>query len=635
MECLRSPLIVRPNLPTHLLPVLALQAVRVLKERKHVISWVAPFPIEHTETTEDGSSGKESPFQKLGHEEFQTLLLLLDITDISRLRIASSGRFRQRLVDLTTELRFSPYQGTFTPTLRLDASTPTFLALFPSLRVLKLHRLEFPPDSIGCYIESPFKSLPSTLTHLELDFTTTSSATPDHLLYGLNFGESFPRLEVCKLCADVVNWHWMLTLPPTLLALLVRRHFDSEEIYSFVSGNIKSPLYDESHELVLEAQTGCPFPSLLVLEFANEQYHDSPLLATLPPTVTWFSWMSPPDDNWIHFLETEKQRPLLREASQRSPEDRAVLRSLRLFAPAETDFDLPSHYPQQALSLTFSDDEEYPLLPSLTYLRSPNYILTGTDELSASIIDKGLKLHTLVLGSITLSSPEAAQVVTSLLATVKVLRIWNCTSNLLSLLPSGLETFEIEDADESHWYEDQIRLLPSTLTCLYMTAVNMEIGHLPLLPRSILDLRVNLVNDKGLGTRLITPEMRLDGLPYDSIGTQSHLLLGLPPNLLYLTIYYLMDFDSTVGLFLPRSLRKLSSDNFASCRIQTSITTSMAVEQGELQHIGIRQAETAKEARLQRAISFFPPGCICSLPFVDYTDSEIIPFVSGTIMELK
>lgn len=628
------------SLADHFLCLLnsALQLPTASTSRDSIVSWIAPFTRSPTKTLEGCDGGSESLFQKLGQAEFGCLLRFLDITDLARFGMALPQRLQRQLHKSATELHFRPFESRWSASLCLRPTfTPAFLSHFPALRTFKLHHIWF--LSTETFEESPFKSLPPTLTHFEVSLTRQA----DDLLRGFSFGDAFPQLEVCKVVADILHPEWVITLPSSLLALLVRNTAETDFIYSFVCGTIQEPYVDENNDdkILLLPQSSPPFPSLLVLEIAFDDDDPEIELELLPSTVTWFSWMSPSDDElYLTLLESEKSKlaPKLGK-----PKDRAILRSLRMHSSDEDNSPLEaSSFPLDALG--FISDPQYDLLPSsLTSIRFPTYFAkTLQDDLFKSIHSKGIKLRTLELFTIgaSVGSADDRSMIASVLSSVKSLRLkdWiESTSGLFPLLPSTLESLILQDASWGHWGEKEIRSLPPSLTELCSGPTSIELGFVPLLPRSLVKLNIRLTNFHLLGTTFVTPEMRLDGLPYDTIGLETRLLFGLPPNLRYLTLCFFSDFESAFGLFLPRTLLKVTGSTYNNSRIDTYVGSESDILATGIHHladrIGVRLAATEKEALLQRSISFFPPGCVCSLPFVGYTQDEVEPFVSGTIKE--
>lgn len=662
---------------------------------------MAPFIIEDSKVEERGNASSAKLFEKFGNAEFQHLLLFLDMTDLSRLHIAISAPLRQRLLELTTELRHAPYKSRPRVTSNLTGPA-TLFSHFPALCTLKLRNF--------CYVASnasAFAHLPPTLIHFEVACNFPSSSKG--LLQGLDFAKSFPRLESCVVSARLHSWHWMITLPPTLLALVSYGTSGEDKIFSFVNGTIDAPVFkdddnghvsDEDEEaegnpILLMPQTCRPFPSLLILEInspppppgrarrraRNINLAPCPSLSSLPPSLTRFSWMAPyTGDDFDHILEREKRRgdgedssllsvlasathattahpfqpshsppgssetgaPVLNDFFPNSfphMPSRAVLRSLRIYAtPQNNFFDSAQTLPLEYIHIA-SDDwrSDIPLARSLTTLRLSGHMvdLSLEDSLFARLAKRGIQLHTLEFRAIHLpegDASEALSLASVVLASVKVIHVHEATKDAIRILPADLEEFKVvEYEDDGPWGEEEIRRFPPKLTSLSLADVTLDLGLLPLLPRSLLHLELALTNGGSIGTNFISPEMRSDGLPYDSIAPTDNIMFGLPPNLRYLHVNSSLSYDSTSGLFLPRSLLRLSSHHLGSISIRD---TSESRFRFIGQFVGLSERPTPKDQLIQRVVSFFPPGCICSLLLDGCSLIELEPFVAAIVHEM-
>lgn len=705
--------------------------------REAIRPWAAPFPMEAIVMGEDAGDSL-APFLKLGSAELGQLALFLSMADIARLLTALPSSLSSRLLKLTTELRYNPSTSrSFTSSLEWNSTGATaFFSQFPALRMVKLIRLSY-LEEVEAGKSTPLKHLPPTLTHLQIETTSAVRIPSKGLLHGLNFGESFPLLEVCILDIPTSDWRWVVTLPPTLLALATDHETAGpDKIFAFACGLMRRPpTTDEDEEVEVEeapVATSLPFPSLLALEIATprrrngrgvrRRYTDPPhcpTLAHLPPTVTRFSWMAPTSDGGAelsYFLERAKRMETEESlAHKSSPDPRpsctvplalptsfsstsfpsssvplalptssssssfpsssstptslssseiastsspssssasksntgskpsSALRSLRLFKPHDAlFFNSLMSLPLEHLHIQKYDervsDAKFPLSPSMTSLQLSDYV-ADLGEPGPNVITelhrKGIKLHMLEVGEIALSDApderralEVNSILTSVFASLKVLHLQDFYSDLIPHLPADLEVLEWEYSGEEPWTEEQVRQLPPRLTRLSAASARIELGHVPLLPRSLLDLKLGVMNSLLLGTRFVTPEMRLDGLPYDTIEPTSNLLFGLPPCLRNLAVHSPKNFETRLGLFLPRCLLTLSPSATFSMPTRINLRDRSEPIFGRFigQYIGLSPAPTPKEELIAKIVSYFPPGCICSLEIANCSLEELHPF---------
>lgn len=408
--------------------------------------------------------------------------------------------------------------------------------------------------------------------------------------------------------------------------------------------------------------TGPPLPQLIALELFSRALRNAPLLSELPPTLTHFAWDSGrapfADGRLASLISTELGRSL----STRNPNSPSSSSSLSSSAPSSSSTAGDS-------SISFKQDRKHPsLLKSLHLAELPNthYFdsaegdtfywverLTIADEafgyrngiskyltelrlLAEDTIDfatpnspnvfrilhsAGTRLKLLQFGSVVLPQQattlqdETREIITSVLATVTSLSVTEWHTLLLCTLPRGLEQLHLTyraERDE-FWGAKQLLQLPPTLLVFQAPWIRIELGDVPFLPRLLQHARFRPINDSGLGTRNLTPEMRAgSSLPYETITGSTNLLFGLPPNLTWLSVSMsTMTFESRFGMFLPRSVTRVDSSGGDIDTRDTSESRFRAIGAW----LGVSEAPTAEGVLLTRALRFFPTGCTSNMYF--------------------
>lgn len=280
-----------------------------------------------------------------------------------------------------------------------------------------------------------------------------------------------------------------------------------------------------------------------------------------------------------------------------------------------------------------------PITPFLQILELSNITVDyATPQAYHSLFDdlikSGTRLKHLCLHSIILPGEQVdhklKQTIMDAMASITSLRLDWPHIHHAWILPSGLKHFKTESHDDLGWNGDSwTNPFPQSLETFCAPSLRFELGYVPLLPRTLRDLVFRPVNDQRIGTKFVTPEIQHEqgrDLPYHIINGGSNLLFGLPPHLTRLTLCSgrNFDYDCQLGLFLPRSLTHLS----ASWGIYVNIKAGASIPYALMSWIGLDEAQPTDETLLNRAVSFFPPGCACAVTFVKpfYLSTEIVKY---------
>ena len=622
--------------------------------------------IELDNLPEEDNRRPQSPFKFLGSAELQYLTFYLEIADLIRLHMALNQPNKSLLFSLATELRYDPRRGAYMPSLTLPSphALQALFAQLSSLRSVKLLRLKPPYERLTLSL----RTLPPTLQHIELELLRPTPRQYDlprqDPFLNMDFGASFPQLASFRIKANWMHTDWITTLPPSLTALSICADFRIEKTFAFINGEVgRSALArhrakdiedetsddesedesdDESDEAPLPRASNNgdflppfirPFPSLVLLELNSEKHIPAytPALAALPPSLTHFGW--------TRTLSSEDFRFISRQECARSPTTEPKT-EINCIALRSLDVNHVSNWFSPIFPLErLIAASPYVLPKTLTELTLLNYHVSFPNDIFERLQEADIKLKLLWVGEIMVPDGPAlnnqlSNLIASVLSTVDTLRLRKFGCPLFPFLPSTLRTLHFHESDIECWTDEHLNQLPRGITRLNALPILIELGYVPLLPPSLLDLAFRPINNKEIGTKFLTPEMRLPGLSYDTISTSTNVLFGLPPNLRYLCIFGTLDFESRLGLFLPRSLIKLSSSDasYAHGRIYLR-DTSESRFRSIGQYIGLSEAPKTKEELLQRAINFFPPGCICSVPFYDCNSEDLAPFISGFMKE--
>lgn len=418
-----------------------------------------------------------------------------------------------------------------------------------------------------------------------------------------------------------------------------------------------------------------PLPNLIALDFILIIPKKVPPLSSLPPNLTHFGWTNTEEDlsSLLRSLSqsTASASPSLSFSSSASslsasshPHSHSSLatRTLAVSQQISTDPTLHHHPASSLRSLRLLSVFEYhyvappdysPMcllermsVPGVSYPQLDNYFIKSLIELNINetplnfsktesphffqlLHRAGARLRTLKLGMISLSHDDQPTtetlkqgIVPSVLTTVTSLNIAVCPPLFVCTFPSGLKRLELGSKMllSSIWDETLLTTLPQELIELVVPGIGIELGNIPLLPRSLRLLEFEPVNEEKIGTKKLCPDMRINGLPYDSITGETNLVFGLPPNLTQLSLHGDMIFESRLGLFLPRSLTKIKSTGMIDVQDTTEVVLPDMSE------------EEPQNAHVRRAILFFPPGCSSAIE-LGCSKAIVLASVNYTTME--
>lgn len=604
---------------------------------------------------------RKAPILRLGSLEMSHVALFLSLRDIAYVHTIGCRQLWSLLSKAALEARFTPEIRSYTPVI---PNNP-FLLLSRLTRLLtvKLHRVWWTPSP---HDPSPFRLLPRTVRHLEYEVATSRYSVPLNadeciptwkVLLNLDLGAAFPELETLKVKVDLAFTgaieesdvpSWVLTLPHTLTALSLANVGHYKSILRFVKGQI--PPEEVQRPRNQNATTPppasprpylpLPFPLLLGLELCHQNYRDPPPLTSLPPSLVHFKWsrhMEMNDNSMEVALAAEQKSRVvvtsshfkLAEVSTKSTESLdSRLRSVFLSSSNRGNLDHIQSL-RQVYSLYLpnaTEQDAIPICKTLIILDVANLSISFTRDCHSNLMSRlhssGVRLKEFRFNGLSLPrklDEASRKLIISVLESVLVLTIQEISSFDLSFLPRQLQAFRAHttNVDSVRWDDYDLSQLPPTLTELACPLVKIDLGDIPLLPRALLHLEFCPTNGMVIGTSNLTPQMRLDNLPYESLTPASNVLYGLPPKLRTLSVSGELEFDSTFGLFLPRSLQRI---NGGLDRTQHCINLRDAPK-SIIHSIGawLRIAEEPQDQKklLKRAIHFFPPGCSCTLSFLE------------------
>lgn len=616
--------------------------------------------------------------------------LFLSLRDLAYLYSTGNKFLWTLLANSTEEACFTPESRAYSAVLPNNPFP--LLSRLPLLLTVKLHRVWWTPSPNEA---SPFSLLPRTVRHLEYEVAPSRYSLPLlsecvptwRVLLNIDFGAAFPELEILKVKVELSFTEtteesgtpaWVLTLPPSLTALSLANIGHSKTILRFMEGEItaESMKREISPAPTLTPRASPrylphppPFSFLLGLELCHQK-HDVPPLTHLPPSLVHFKWthfMDMNDDSMETAISAELGSQVVVTNSQFKLAERALrpiesprtamkstLHSISLSSHNHDSIQL-LHSLKRLSSLILPNLSRHELLPvpkTLTKLEVPMLTIdlqdTSTPSLFHRIYENGAQLKDFRFCRLQLPPKVSAgmrKLVTSVFDSVTVLSIEEVSTFDLSFLPRGLRTFRAHTSvlGSITWDDFDLSQLPPSLTKLSCPRIKIDLGDVPLLPRSILHLKFWPVNGMVIGTSNLTPAMRLDGLPYGSITPTTQVLFGLPPRLRSLSIYGDLEFDSTFGAFLPRTLQRIDGDETRDQHCIKIETSKKSLLHSLGSWFGFNQVQESREELLRRAISLFPPGCTCALLFLEpslilraeVNFSDIVPICPYTTMECR
>ena len=581
---------------------------------------------------------------RLGPEEFTRLTFFLDLRDLAMLQVVGCRSLWASLASSTREARLTTTYVHF----QLIAMKNPFplVSRFSSLHAVKLRAVHWKFPEVQ---QSPFLGLPSTLLHLEFETTSTfihDKQTPlcDVFLRGFDFKASFPKLATLSLsfarCVippsyekDALDSTWISTLPPSLTSLTLHNagYMVVLTRYIFGEASLEGSLWPKlgfKNGLEPASPRTHPFPNLRNLDLGDANlFIFGPLEVTLPPGLTRFcvahqrtyfegyAYYEPPYD--------------VSETSNTSSIPLRNLKMIHLGAVPDSMYHSIAQYAKPvALILDHVSNPNLALpitskLKKLRYLaptyRPSSIVQADPSSLKLPLEDlykAGARLDDVHIWSLALEGPQTFEQknrLSSVFASLSTLRLNTLREMDLPLLPSSLTmlslmTWSPTGPPEEEW----LSRLPQGLL-RFQCGDFLEIGHLPLLPRTVTDLRAMVSNRRGIGTRFLSIEQRAErDLPYDSIVGNTNVLFGLPPNLKALQLDGCMVLDSNFGLFLPRSLQSIICDDEIVLNI-ADVARSKVEKIGGFFGIG---AIPKTPELLKRSIGFFPPSCLVILRVV-------------------
>lgn len=618
------------------------------------------------------------------------LALFLSLRELAYLRSTGCKALWSLLANSAEEACFTPESRAYSAVLPNNPFH--LLSRLPLLLTVKLHRVWWTPSPNA---PSPFSLLPRTVRHLEYEVAPSRYSLPLHsecvptwhVLLNVNFGSCFPELEILKVKVELSFTQateesgtpaWVLTLPPSLTALSLANVGHLKTILLFIKGEI--PAEAMKHEFspppknLARASPRCPpyappFSFLLGLELCHQK-HDIPLLTHLPPSLVHFKWthfMEINDNSMEAAISAEQSSRVVVTNSQfrlveralrpiESPRTatRSTLHSVHLSSSNNDSIQL-LHSLKRLSALILPNISRTELLPvpkTLTRLEVPLLTIdlkdTSNPSLFHRLYETGTHLKEFQFQRLQLPAKVdegMRKLITSVLDSVLVLSIQEAVTFDISFLPRGLRTFRAHTSvlGSITWDDYDLSQLPQGLTKLSCPQIKIDLGDVPLLPRSILFLKFTPVNGMVIGTSNLTPAMRLDGLPYDSITPTTQVLFGLPPLLRSLSIFGDLEFDSTFGAFLPRTLQRVDGDGTRDQHCIKIEDSNKSYLHSLGSWFGLTQAQYSREELLRRAISLFPPGCTCALLFLERSliirtevdFSQLVPICPYTTMECR
>lgn len=521
---------------------------------------------------------------------------------------------------------------------------------FSSLQTVKLREIGWYPSTPT---QSPLLGLPSTLLHLEFEeavnqmFRAPTGSLPlcHLLLTGVDFSVAFPQLESLSLAFNYqrltvrqaeseAERNWISTVPSSLTSLKLVAVGNVVALVRFLLGEpvrqrhatTKLTADDSSSTAPSPSKHVHPFPLLRSLEIEGMNLTDySPLANYLPPLLTHICCSR----HRSYFGRFYCSQSTFEATSDSILSDPARnLRTIHLDGHSSDETLKGFAQRTEPVSLFLNDLKPHFIIPLPISSRLKRLELlarvTG-HSINADaqpklpleqLIASGTQLDYLSVWSIAPPEMDEEQekLISTVLASLSTLDVRVIQREHLTLLPATLKTLSIlqmrfRDRNVNEWFS----LLPTGLLSLTCPHLCCEIGHVPLLPRSITDLSFSPCNRQQLGTQFVSAEELASGLlPYDEIDGDMAVLPSLPPNLVTLQMSgESLQLDSKFGLFLPRSVRTVVGHKFFSLNIADRSRSKLGRIGG---FFGIGGIPGTKEL-LKRAINFFPPSCQIHLVF--------------------
>lgn len=580
-------------------------------------------------------SEQQALFLRLGNQEILQVARLLDLRDISMLYLSGCRAVWSMLSTSVEEAQFIPASGRLRAVLSINPFP--LLSKLPSLHTVKLLRVSW--SNFGGDT-SPFLCLPPTLRCLDYEVIRPihpNSTTWSVGYLDIDYNAAFPHLERLRILTNG-EWHskpnWIQKLPSSLTVLSLRNIDHPREALAYICGEAMAFSYESSFEhwipfsanaSVSLASRTLPFPSLVFLEFYHSYCHQNPILSLLPPKLTRLQWKTltsyEPFDEAI--LEAHRNKTLHNtQHNQHTPDNiLAGLRSLSISSPDSALLDELNQC-TQLTKLTISGGDantvisRLPLPTSLKHLQVQLVPVHAPyhAHLFSRLNTAGVHLTELRLSMFDESVFHAPEFSTLLFASLVTIELAELGSSSISFLPAGLRTLRTWTLSKHKEMldEENARKFPRGLTTLKWLGLHIELGYIPLLPRTLQKLLFMPVNQLGIGTKWVTAEIQEEASRqgilhlYDSIKPETNLLFGLPPNLRRLTVLCPdMVFGANFGAFLPRSLLTLYTGDHPRHGIN--------IERSVSSWLGLNRSAT--ETDLERAIKLFPPRCVSTLFF--------------------
>lgn len=575
----------------------------------------------------------------------------LSLHDLTVLYLSGHSLLWSRICQVTQEASFTHLFGAerdcFVDRRFLPFNPFPLLSTMRMLRTVKLQRLTLAADPET----SPLAVLPPELDRLELQVEfwrnpLTGPSSPQ-LYRNFDFKSAFPQLRTLRMAfsevSDDVQEH-SLSLPSTLTALELHSGFKLQTILRCLSGDDTidylqwGPPPGTRSVAAAPSSTppthACAFPSLAVLDIAHRDCRLPPPFHLLPPRLLHFGWLAHPlPESWNRSpyddydpLNDESTPATGPSTSTSAPSanlsvnsaigPKYSLRSVSLEEPSNLAADWLKECPRlTSINLRGFEWGMAPVLPLLPPKLEHLAISLGflyNRLMQNAIVQSGVRLRSFDTKMVQQFTDE-----NELLQLSNVLRSLSHLSILfphlwiLPMLPSTLTSLTLGYIKSSE-IEALILGLPRCLLKLRLDA-EVELGYLPLLPRSLRDLGLSVTNTMQIGTfHLLQADGTLpnDGLPYELIRPSSNIIFGLPPNLTCLNLSYrqkAIELDEIFGVFLPRSLQLLTTLQPSNVIIALKGKTTTASRLGYL--LGLSERGKSVEQLVASFLRTLPAGC--------------------------
>lgn len=476
-----------------------------------------------------------------------------------------------------------------------------------------------------------------------LGIANPSDAIPSHWSHEFDYKNTFPNLRVLRVDCPGPETDILILLPSSLTVLGLRSGFAPHSILRCLNNDSTLLYYttdppDVTTYLLPGSSSAavCAFLSLAVLEVAHTDCREPPPMRFLPSGLLHFAWTRNPtswhdSDYYGYDARTAEDSTLDCNDALRGDGVTAGTTEMSDLGPAAClrslcfDHALPSvkDWLQDCHALTslrFVNLNEYkydaedlpPLPPSLKTLRLKTR-WNNVVELLSKDTESDISLTSLSC-SIT-TAPDSLDLIAALFKPLKHLSVRSNMPKLTTLLPTTLTSLNLLGGRLLS-NEVLIRSLPPRLIHLKLDYY-LDIGLLPLLPRTLRHLSIGLSEESKIGyLHLRRPDGSLpaDGLPYDRILPATKVLFGLPPNLISLNVYCrwneTIEFQDFLGPFLPQFLR-LFTANPGVRIVLGSPLKSLTSTVGSW--FGLSEHGKTEDELVADLIHSFPPGCVCNL----------------------